>query len=135
MGSIPKAHWDVPVIAGLSDTSEKLNDDQIGKVMDFCANVFDPSVGIDNLISVRRRYNPEYSTLSGPILSSEDIDRIAPGDDEARKVITKMNALKVLRAEADYSALEEEGLNGFVAQTTRGQLGLRKLKANANVTL
>ncbi|KAJ7319134.1 FAD/NAD-binding domain-containing protein [Mycena albidolilacea] len=112
-----------PVIAGISDASEKLNDEQIGKVMDFCANIFDPSVGVDNLIAVRKRYNPAYSSLTGPILSVEDVEKIAPGDPEAHKVFLKINSLKVIREEADYSALEKEGMYGYVANTVRGQLG------------
>ncbi|KAF9258005.1 FAD/NAD-binding domain-containing protein, partial [Marasmius fiardii PR-910] len=117
-----------PVIAGLSDVPGQLDDEQISKVMDFCANVFDPSIGVDNLISVRKRYNPEYSTLTGPILSHKEIDNIASGDEEAKAVMIKMNSLKVLRAEADYSVLESQGINGYVVNTKRGELGLKRLE-------
>jgi len=116
-----------PVIAGLSDISTEFTDEKIEKVMDFCAHFFEPAVGIENVISVRKRYDPVYSDLSGPILSQKEIEEIAPGDEEARKVIVKMNAIKVIREEGDYVAMEKQGLLGYVASTTRGHLGLQRI--------
>ncbi|KAL4262186.1 FAD/NAD(P)-binding domain superfamily protein [Pleurotus pulmonarius] len=115
-----------PVIAGLADASESLNEAQISKVMDFCANIFNPQVGIENIIAVRKRYEPSYSDLYGPILHHETIEELTTGDDEGARVMMKMNAFKVLREEKDFEVLETQGINGLVAYTKRGQLGIRR---------
>lgn len=94
--------------------------------MDFCANIFNPQVGIENIIAVRKRYEPSYSDLYGPILHHETIEELTTGDDEGARVMMKMNAFKVLREEKDFEVLETQGINGLVAHTKRGQLGIRR---------
>ena len=96
-------------------------------MMDFCANVFDPSVGAENLMAVRERYDKEYVTFHGPVLGDTTIKELTEGDEEASRVISKLNALKILRTETDYSDLEREGLNNYKAVIDRGNLGLIKV--------
>ncbi|KAJ8495116.1 hypothetical protein ONZ45_g12997 [Pleurotus djamor] len=94
-----------PVIAGMADASDKLDDGQVDKAMDFCAKIFDPEVAFDNIISVRKRYDKSYSDVFGPIMDHKTIEEITNGDTEGEKVMLKMNALKPARLEVNWDSV------------------------------
>ena len=73
------------------------------------------------------KYKPDLLDIFGPPMAPEQVDSIVDaGDDAAKSVLKKANALKILRNDTSYDSFGKETLNGYVVQLTRGDLGLIK---------
>ncbi|KAG8216212.1 putative halogenase [Butyriboletus roseoflavus] len=114
-----------PVIQGTADVGKTLVEDELQKTMNFCRNMFAPT-SPEMYESVHKRLDPELLSPMGPILLDSDVDRVISADDEeAKLVLSKVNARKPIHAM--YSATEHfahELHFGFKAVLESGKLGL-----------
>lgn len=79
---------------------------------------------------VAARVPPELLSIAAPVFSSEQLKMaVDPNDDDALKVISRINAAKALGPlyVAGPSMMESEPVKGYVANLTKGQLGLLRI--------
>jgi len=117
-----------PVIYGTADSAAKLTDAKVQEMMDRFGGFFDPYVDEENVKAVRKRYGGEMVAMESPVLGTERINELVKDDDEAKRVFTKVDALKVFKDDVEVSYMSRHPLLGYVANTTRGQLGLTQHK-------
>lgn len=116
-----------PVIFGMSDSKKVLTDDRVQQMMDNVSGYFDPTIDDENVKSVRGRYGPELLDLHQPALGDEKIAAsVQEGDEEAKRVLKKMDAVKVLAGDVEATKLGDEAVEGYYAIVERGKLGLKK---------
>ncbi|KAH6904966.1 hypothetical protein BKA70DRAFT_1373310 [Coprinopsis sp. MPI-PUGE-AT-0042] len=128
-----------PVIQGTADVGKKLSDDELNKTMDFCQlaplpdhSFTDVFAAVDNdmVDEVAARVPPELLSIAAPVFSAEQLKKaIDPADDDAMKVISRINAAKALGPlyVAGPSVMENEPVKGYVANLTKGKLGLHRI--------
>ncbi|KAF8524134.1 putative halogenase [Hysterangium stoloniferum] len=116
-----------PVIQGTADVGKKLTEDEVQKTMDFVKNIFAPT-DPEMHAAVQARVDPKFFEL-GPgsdILLNSDLDRlIDPADEEAKHVLSEVNARKPIHVMYDSQKdFGSEPINGWIVLIQRGRLGL-----------
>ncbi|KAH7872221.1 FAD/NAD-binding domain-containing protein [Lentinula edodes] len=132
VGDINHSHFETafnlfrPVYQGESDTTSTLTDSQLSTLIDFTRNLFTPT-SHEQYNEVHRR-NAELTLLSGPVMGPDELDKVIEADDgDAKAVLRRINALKILRNDTSPESFTSEVLNGYVVRLERGQLGLVKV--------
>ena len=93
-------------------------------MMGILMNYFDPSVDDADVKAVGKRYGRELLMLRSPVMGPEKISKAAPGDDYAQRVMRKMDAIRIFSDDLDPEHMGAQAVAGYVADTTRGRLGL-----------
>ncbi|KAF7373328.1 FAD/NAD(P)-binding domain-containing protein [Mycena sanguinolenta] len=113
-----------PVIQGTADAGQMLTEDELQKAMDFVTNVFVPT---DSEMQERvgTRLGIDVLAPEAPLLTKDQIDELAKGDEDTENVLKQANAIKTV---SDfYSGPERllgEVVNGLTGRTKVGSLGL-----------
>lgn len=97
--------------------------------MGLVLNYFDPQVSDHNVKSVSQRYGAELLNLNGPIIGPKKISEIVGSDEEAKRVLQKMDSLRVFSDDLDPRHMDRQAVCGYASCTERGNLGLRKVKS------
>lgn len=115
------------VIMGAEDTESKhLTNKELDGMVDFCIHLFEPTVEEQHK-AVAVKYRPDLLKLSGPVMGPKEVgEAVEPDDKDAKAVLSRMNALKILRNDTSCESFGTEELNGYVVQLERGNLGLVK---------
>ncbi|KAF8523372.1 FAD/NAD-binding domain-containing protein [Hysterangium stoloniferum] len=114
-----------PIYQGEHDTSTKLTDEELSKMIDFTRNLFTPTTH-QQYAEVNQRMN-DMTQLSGPVISPEELDKVLDAEDsDAKAVLKRLNSLKILRNETSPDSFTSEAVNGYVLRLERGNLGLVK---------
>ena len=113
------------VIQGSEDTESKhLTSKELDGMIDFCINLFDHTVEEQHK-AVAQKYQPDLLKLSGPIMGPKEVnDAVDQDDEDAKRVLGRMNALKILRNDTSCDSFGTEELNGYIVCLERGNLGL-----------
>jgi len=92
----------------------------------FTRNLFTPTTH-EQYRSVNERVPKDLINLSAPVVSPEELDKVLDTDDsDAKAVLKRINALKVLRNDTSPDSFTSESVNGYVVRLERGKLGLVK---------
>lgn len=115
------------VIQGAEDSESKhLTNSELDGMIDFCIHLFDSTVEEQHK-AVAKKYQPDLLKLSGPIMGRKEVDSaVDPDDEDAKRVLSRMNALKILRNDTSCDSFGTEELNGYIVNLERGDLGLVK---------
>ncbi|PFH50120.1 hypothetical protein AMATHDRAFT_61783 [Amanita thiersii Skay4041] len=112
-----------PIIQGAADTTNKLTEEELEGMLDFCMHLFDPG----EHAGVAQRLQPDLLALHGPVMGSAELDKALPPEDvEAKKFLSRFNALKILRNDTSPESFGTEAVDGYTVQFERGHLGLVK---------
>jgi len=115
-----------PIYQGEHDSSDKLTDEELEKMIAFTRNLFTPTTH-EQYRSVNERVPKNLINLSAPVVSPEELDKVLDTDDsDAKAVLKRINALKVLRNDTSPDSFTSESVNGYVVRLERGKLGLVK---------
>jgi hypothetical protein len=91
----------------------------------FTRNLFTPTTR-QQYQSVSQRVG-DLIKLDGPVVGPDELDKVLDTDDsDAKAVLKRINALKVLRNDTSPESFMSESVNGYVIKLERGQLGLVK---------
>ncbi|EJC99652.1 FAD/NAD-binding domain-containing protein [Fomitiporia mediterranea MF3/22] len=114
-----------PIILGTADSeAEHLSDSSLNSMIDFCVHLFDPT-NEEQHKAAAKKYGPELVALNGPIMGSKEFDKVVDAaDNDAKMVLSRMNALKVLRNDTSCESFRTDAVNGYVVELDRGNLGL-----------
>jgi len=113
-----------PVYQGEHDASAKLTSSDLSNMIEFTRNLFNPTTHQQH-VEVGKRVAPELLDLTGPVLGPADLAEVLESDDsDAKEVIKRINALKVLRNDTSPDSFMSEAVNGYVVRLIRGELGL-----------
>jgi len=116
-----------PVIQGTADVGKKLTEDELEKTMDFCKDVFAPT-DPEMIEAVGARLRPELLAANAPIMSNEQIQDEAQGDEEIEIVLHRVNARKPVNQLYQGPAnLQAGDVGGFIAHLQHGELGLVRM--------
>lgn len=77
--------------------------------------------------AVAQKYEPSLLSIAAPVYSADQLTQLVdPADTDAAAVINRINSSKVLGPMwiSGPTAIENEPLNGFVANLEKGKLGL-----------
>ena len=96
--------------------------------MGMVLNYFDPQVSDHNVKSVAKRYGTELLNMQAPVMGPEKIAEITGGDEEAQRVMRKMDSLRIFSDDLDPRSMDRQAVCGYVSCTEKGNLGLRKVK-------
>ena len=114
------------VYQGEHDSSDKLTGEELEKMIAFTRNLFTPTTH-EQYRSVNGRVPKDLINLSAPVVSPEELDKVLDTDDsDAKAVLKRINALKVLRNDTSPDSFTSESVNGYVVRLERGKLGLVK---------
>lgn len=112
------------VYQGEHDTQMKLTNDEFQKMIDFTKNLFIPT-HLAQIESVRTRVSPNLMAISSPVISAGDLDKVLADDDsDAKQVLKRINAWKVLRNDDSPDSFTSEVVDGYIVKLERGNLGL-----------
>ncbi|EPQ51290.1 FAD/NAD P-binding domain-containing protein [Gloeophyllum trabeum ATCC 11539] len=115
-----------PVIQGFADTTPELTDSKLDSLIDFCINLFERTKEEEH-ISVAKRVQPDLLSLQGPAMGDKELDEaVGPEDVEAKRVLSRINALKILQNDVSPVGFGKEAVDGYVVRLKRGELGLVK---------
>jgi flavin-dependent dehydrogenase len=142
-----------PVLQGASDMGARLSENELQKSLDFCANVFTPTTPEQHeRIAESGRISKTLLDMTAPVLDPavmEEALRIQNGrtdfevktedgsvttqtvaemETEAKVVLNKVNARRMINQEYSMNNFESEGLNGYAVRLAQGNLGLNKVK-------
>ncbi|KAI0028270.1 FAD/NAD-P-binding domain-containing protein [Vararia minispora EC-137] len=117
-----------PLLRGEADVGSSLTQDELKCAMDFCSALFLPTSPRMHA-DVARRFPPELSDKSAPIMLPEDIAcKVSVHDEDALHVLREINARKPIHAMYDVAQhFAEEAIYGMVPRIGRGSLGLRSV--------
>ncbi|KAF9451401.1 FAD/NAD(P)-binding domain-containing protein [Macrolepiota fuliginosa MF-IS2] len=116
-----------PVIQGTADVGKKLTEDELERTMDFCKDVFAPT-DPEMIEAVGARLRPELLAPNAPIMSNEQIQDEAQGDEEIEIVLHRVNARKPVNQLYQGPAnLQAGDVGGFIAHLQHGELGLVRM--------
>ncbi|KAJ2916304.1 hypothetical protein MD484_g4125, partial [Candolleomyces efflorescens] len=141
-----------PVIQGASEMGARLSETELQKSLDFCINLFTPTIPDEHERVIRSSpICAELMDVGTPLLhpsvlesaltlvessspskadDAKELDPDADSDEEgfaeARVVLEKINARRVVHAEYSVNNLEIEYLEGLAVVLEQGKLGLRK---------
>ncbi|KIJ54121.1 hypothetical protein M422DRAFT_73736 [Sphaerobolus stellatus SS14] len=114
-----------PIYQGEQDTSTKLTDDELEKMIEFTRNLFTPTTH-QQYASVKQRHG-DMLDLSAPVVSPGELDKVLDTEDsDAKAVLKRINSLKILRNETSPLSFTSEAVNGYILRLERGNLGLVK---------
>ncbi|CAL1707408.1 unnamed protein product [Somion occarium] len=115
-----------PVIQGTADVGKVVTEDELQKTMDFVLQIFGP-VTPDMQKSVSSRIDPKLLSPTAPAMNAVDMAKVIDaGDEEARIVLSNINAWKPLRPLLQPSEnFSSESHIGRVAILETGKLGLK----------
>ena len=89
-------------------------------------NYFDPSVDDTDVKAVGKRYGKALLAIRSPVMGTEKIEKAAPNDEHAQRVMRKMDALRIFSDDLNPQDMGAQAVAGYVADTRRGRLGLVK---------
>ncbi|RXW15128.1 hypothetical protein EST38_g10726 [Candolleomyces aberdarensis] len=141
-----------PVIQGASEMGARLSETELQKSLDFCINLFTPTIPDEHeRVSRRSPICAGFMDMGMPLIhpsvlesalslvtesssnktdNAEELDSDADSDEEGlaetRVVLEKINARRVVHAEYSVNNLEIEYLEGLAVVLEQGKLGLRK---------
>lgn len=93
-------------------------------MIDFCIHLFEPTQEEQHK-AVAKKYSPSLLALNGPVMGSKEVSSAVDATDEdAKVVLSRMNALKILRNDTSCDSFGTEAVDGYVVQLERGKLGL-----------
>lgn len=136
-----------PVIQGASDMGTRLSETELQNSLDFCVNLFNPTLPEqhERLSRLGGALEKELLDMTGPIVDPAILESALPvmstklgnnkhsqsGNDsdsdttsETKLILSKINARKVVHSEYVVNNLESESLGGFVVRLEKGRLGL-----------
>jgi flavine halogenase len=105
--------------------------DELDNVIKFCGTIFLPT---DQALHdrVAARLDSKLLDTKGPIVTSDEIDRLVPDDVEAQLVLKEINGHKASQsASASVGSFSDEIVEGYSARVTRGNIGLISHTSNA----
>ncbi|KXN84312.1 Tryptophan 2-halogenase [Leucoagaricus sp. SymC.cos] len=116
-----------PVYQGEHDVEKKLSNEELERMINFTRNFFLP-ITYEQYEDVNARFG-HLTAINGPVMGPEDLAKVLDEDDsDAKAVLQRINALKVLSNEVGSSGFTSEAVNGYVMTMERGRLGLAKAK-------
>lgn len=93
-------------------------------MIDFCIHLFEPTRE-EMHKAVAQKYTPDLLALHGPIMGEKEVNAtVEATDEDAKMVLSRMNALKILRNDTSCDSFGTDAVNGYVVQLERGKLGL-----------
>ncbi|KAF7433146.1 Flavin-dependent halogenase armH5 [Pleurotus ostreatus] len=115
-----------PVYQGQHDVENQLTNEELERMIDFTRNFFLP-VSQDQYADVGERFG-QFTEINGPVMGPDDLAKVLDDDDsDAKAVLQRINALKVLSNEMGSSGLNSEAVNGYTLVVEKGRLGMRKV--------
>lgn len=94
-------------------------------MIDFTRNFFLP-ISQDQHAAVSERL-AHFMPINGPVMGPADLAKVLDDDDsDAKAVLQKINARKVLSTEMGSSGLNSESVNGYTLILEKGRLGMKK---------
>ena len=114
------------VVTGRVDRASDLTSERVKEMMGLVLNYFDPQVSDHNVKSVAKRYGAEMLNMNGPIMGPQKISQLVGGDEEAKRVLQKMDSLRVFSDDLDPRHMDRQAVCGYVSCTERGNMGLRR---------
>ncbi|CCM02243.1 uncharacterized protein FIBRA_04324 [Fibroporia radiculosa] len=115
-----------PVYIGETDTEAKLSERTMETLIEFTRSLFIPTTHEQEQY-VFETVSPELLSVSGPLIGSEELEKVLDTDHgDAKAVLKKLNALKIERADTSPDSFTWDAVNGYVVQLERGKLGLVK---------
>ncbi|TFK75466.1 FAD/NAD(P)-binding domain-containing protein [Pluteus cervinus] len=147
-----------PVIQGASDVGARLSENELQKSLDFCVNLFNPSLEqhqhllpdnplVKDLVDVERPFiDPRVldQVMAIPELSfsaTQDTPEAHADSDaasefqrviETKMLLDKINARRLIHAEYGLHNLEEEPLDGYAVRLEVGDLGLIQVQGTGS---
>lgn len=129
-----------PVIQGAADMGSRLSESELQRSLDFCVNLFNPtSPEQHQTLLVNEKISKELLDVTAPILDPAALKNALhhhsigrPGhigdpaieETEAKLVLDKVNARRVVHSEYSINNLETEPLGGYFVRLELGNLGL-----------
>ncbi|KDQ23701.1 hypothetical protein PLEOSDRAFT_1108187 [Pleurotus ostreatus PC15] len=114
-----------PVYQGQHDVENKLTNEELERMIDFTRNFFLP-ISQDQHAAVSERLG-HFMPINGPVMGPDDLAKVLDDDDsDAKAVLQKINARKVLSTEMGSSGLNSESVNGYTLILEKGRLGMKK---------
>ncbi|KAG7090996.1 hypothetical protein E1B28_010063 [Marasmius oreades] len=119
-----------PVIQGAAEMGSRLSESELQRSLDFCVNLFNPTTPEQH----RRLFNDckikdflhHRQCISSRAYSSDD----EKDGSDARMILNKVNARRVVHSEYSINNLESEPLGGFVVRLKVGALGLGRVTSS-----
>lgn len=114
-----------PVIQGAADSEGKrLSDETLDGMIDFVIHLFEPTEE-EQAKAVAKKYTPDLLKLNGPVMGTKEVNAAVDATDEdAKVVLSRLNALKILRNDTSCESFSTDAVDGYVVQLERGNLGL-----------
>ncbi|KAF5353753.1 hypothetical protein D9757_012941 [Collybiopsis confluens] len=135
-----------PIIQGGSEMGAQLYQRELQDSLDFCAKLFGATSPESHRgLTANPNIEPELLDLAGPVVSQNELEIALRGiphmddienedprnskvnSDEARLLLEKINARRVLNGEYSVNGFEAENLNGLMIRLERGSLGLQRV--------
>ncbi|KIK53525.1 hypothetical protein GYMLUDRAFT_77435 [Collybiopsis luxurians FD-317 M1] len=132
-----------PLIHGSADMGPKLSEVEVQQALDFCTNMFSTTPEMHQ--EVRRMIkstswqqqleldapnseDPNYALESIAKAAHNSSSTTAHDEEETRRVLTNINARKIIFPDHDgLHSIQEEEMEGFAVRLTAGNLGLFKV--------
>ncbi|KAG9219087.1 hypothetical protein CCMSSC00406_0001497 [Pleurotus cornucopiae] len=115
-----------PVYQGQHDVENQLTNEELERMIDFTRNFFLP-LSQDQYADVGERFG-QFTEINGPVMGPDDLAKVLDDDDsDAKAVLQRINALKVLSNEMGSSGLNSEAVNGYTLVVEKGRLGMKKV--------
>ncbi|KAJ8495367.1 hypothetical protein ONZ45_g12901 [Pleurotus djamor] len=113
---------------GEHDVEKKLSNEELERMIEFTRNFFLP-ISEEQYAHANERFS-HLTAINGPVMGPEDLKKVLDEDDsDAKAVLQRINALKVLSNEVGSSGFTSEAVNGYTMVMERGKLGLAKVQA------
>ncbi|KAK7045666.1 hypothetical protein VNI00_007499 [Paramarasmius palmivorus] len=132
-----------PVIQGAADMGSRLSESELQKSLDFCVNLFNPtSPEQHETLLTNVKIGKELLDVTAPVVNpaalesalhhhsaarhddSDDSVSVLVEETEAKLVLDKVNARRVVHSEYSINNLESEPLGGYYVRLELGNLGL-----------
>ena len=93
-------------------------------MIDFVIHLFEPTEE-EQAKAVAKKYTPDLLKLNGPVMGTKEVNAAVDATDEdAKVVLSRLNALKILRNDTSCESFSTDVVDGYVVQLERGNLGL-----------
>lgn len=103
-----------------------MTNEELERMIDFTRNFFLP-LSQDQYADVGERFG-QFTEINGPVMGPDDLAKVLDDDDsDAKAVLQRINALKVLSNEMGSSGLNSEAVNGYTLVVEKGRLGMKKV--------
>ncbi|TRM69173.1 hypothetical protein BD626DRAFT_473188 [Schizophyllum amplum] len=138
-----------PVIQGDADVGIRLSEDELQQSLDFCAHLFNPTTPEQHAALARGgEIASDLLDVNKPVVGRAALDealhvsssgsariderghdgRERGYEEEAKLVLDKINARRVVQPEYAISNMEQEAIGGYAVRLQRGSLGLVKVE-------